>query len=175
LIVKTAKSSLAYGALAFFLVVGIIAFANLVIAFSQGSQDTSITYRAIESGNSIAGRQYTPFCLTDCHLPVCFSYNGNSFPAELNLGNQDLAHSLIYAQGADQSVLKEMGIDYLTTETYSVNVADYGTCTGQELNNETGKYDNYSYSCVTGSHQEQRTAQDRRGNPVPERRRFAPF
>lgn len=154
---KQAKSSIAYGVLVIFLVIGIIALANLVIAFGQGNQDTSITYRAIENGNSIAGRQYTPFCLTDCHLPVCFSYDGNSLPAELNLGNQDLSHSLIYSQGVDQSVLKEMGIDYLTTETYSLDVADYGTCTGQVLNNETGKYDNYSYSCVTGSHQEQRT------------------
>ena len=157
MIVKTAKSSIAYGVLVIFLVIGIIALANLVIAFSQGNQDTGVTYRAIESGNSIAGRQYTPFCLTDCHLPVCFSYDGNSLPSSLNIGKQDLTQTLNFAQSADQSVLKETGIDYLATETYSVDVADYGTCTGQVLNNETGKYDDYAYSCVTGSHQEQRT------------------
>lgn len=152
---KQAKSLLAYGLLAFFLVLASVVLVKAITSFSSGDSDLSISYNLVTEAK--AGRAYTPTCLTDCHLPFCITPSGNSLPSVVPLTEKDVTHSLNFAEGADQSILKEIGVDYLTTETYSVSSPVFGTCQGERLSNETGQIENYSYECVVSYGQESRT------------------
>ncbi len=52
--------------------------------------------------------------------------------------------------------LKEWNLKKQVIEDYEIDVDDYGTCQGIRYNNQTKQYENYDYSCVTGSHKETR-------------------
>lgn len=151
---KQAKSLLAYGVLALVLVLASVVLVKAITSFSAGDSDISISYNLVTEAK--AGRVYTPQCFTDCHLPYCFTPSGNSADS-ISVTNKDITQSLDFAEGSDQSILKEIGVDYLTTETYTVDVPVYGTCQGERFSNETGKDESYTYECITGSTQEQRT------------------
>ena len=72
---------------------------------------------------SIAGREYTPNCLTDCHLLVNVTFKNG----DLNLKKNELTKTIKESKGKDFNILSS-GVDYLVNQSYIESVIDYKDC-----------------------------------------------
>ena len=159
---KRGKSILLYSLLIAGIIICGLLLAGAASLYNKGDSDLNINYRLVTE--DLYGRQYTPDCFVDCHLTYCVSYFGNAAPSSTSLSKQDLGQDFLFLDNSDSSILKGYGVDYLTTETYEVDIPEYGTCEGSRdiYDNKTGEVidtEKYSYECQTGSHKESRTRQ----------------
>jgi len=159
---KRGKSILVYSLLIAGIIICGLLFAGAAGLYNKGDSDLNINYRLVTE--DLYGRHYTPDCFVDCHLTYCVSYSGDAASLLTSLSNQDVGQDFLYLDNSDSSILKDHGVDYLTTETYSVDIPEYGTCEGTTniYDNKTGDIvdtEKYSYDCQTGSQKEERTRQ----------------
>ncbi|MEK6885322.1 MAG: hypothetical protein AABY22_37165, partial [Nanoarchaeota archaeon] len=118
------------------------------ISYNQGNSLNNVSYGIV----SIAGRKYTPDCLTECHLPIKIKYDGSiALPFSI-LSNTDLSTSF---RGQDRTP-NNIHVDFLNTSF--VNVTDYSlTCNNYIVSNVSGSFTFRNCSrIVNGSHLEER-------------------
>lgn len=82
---------------------------------------------------------------------------GAVFCVERNLSSKGKAMATIAPLFSDGLTLESIGLKKTTTETYTVEVPDYGTCIRDVAMNFTTDTRIEQYSCITGYHQEERT------------------
>ena len=110
------KARVLLGVVLFFaFVIGLFFFSQFTFAYTRGNQLFNVTFNLV----NISGRQYTPYCLTECHLPLVVSYDGLVAPSSFVL---DLT-KIKYASISKGLNLSSVSIEYLNIT--QVSVLDY--------------------------------------------------
>lgn len=136
------------------MVFGFVLYMNQSLAaYTQGDSNLFIEYDIA----SVEGRTYRAECLVRCDLPIRIKYDGTLATEEYTFNHSDFNKSFIFMQG-NVNDFTTLGIEYLTTENYTVVIDEWGMCVEETFFNQTtGKNETIQRSCIVGNHTEQRT------------------